>query len=163
MAGGAPDLSPYRPLRWEPRKEAWSKYTLYGGEVRVWMREVPVRFIAPPPNPTGATVQVMSQMVAGAIWPDKYRSKPTPEVTPGAMKSAEREVTFDPVEEPWSEYIIFDLDPGKNEPKLIRFRATAVRIGILDKMFNNFGDPVLGIRTQTNLTAPMELPLEQTP
>lgn len=148
-----------REVDFKLKKEDWSKYEILDGRAVVWVRAVLLKIfeidVAHLPSgvalPPGGQFITSTQIVVTASFSDKSLRGPPGQgpIAPEELVKGGEESDFQPLDEPFNEYLIMDKDP-----LVIRIKAVATRIRFYPQKFNAFGDPVVNVDSQVVMSPP---------
>ncbi len=150
------DIPIKRDLEFHPRRELWSRYEILAGEASVWLRHILTKLLEVDVEklpkegqiPEGGLIH-QTQVVVTAFFPESYKG--TPAKRPISRKGLKdgKDLDFQAVDEPFSEYIL----PG-TPPRLLRLKSVATSIRWYPKRYNIAGDPIVEVDSQVNLSRP---------
>lgn len=144
-----------REVQFRILREDWSKYEILEEQAIVWLRHILTKLfeIDEEKLPEGTTVSpaylASTQSVVTAFFPESLRGPPSE--GPVAKEELEGgvDVEFQTFGEPFNEYLI----QGR-EPQVIRAKAVATSMRWYPKKYNVWGDPIVQVDSQYNLSRP---------
>jgi hypothetical protein len=153
-------------------KEDWSRYEIYEGKAIIWARVVLIKVleidstklpagIAPKRKKDKPLYTLATQPIVTSFFDKELKKKPSNEpIDPEILETEEgaEPVEFNPIEEPWNEYLL----PGA-EPYLVKTKCVVTSACIFQQLINAFGEPTIKVKTQTITTEPTKAPIDKIP
>jgi hypothetical protein len=136
-------------------REGWSKYEVIEGRALVWLRHILTKLfeIDVEKLPKGTAVApgyiASTQTVVTAFFPEDLKGPPSKGPIAKDQLKGGQSIDFQAFDEPFNEYII----QGRS-PQVIRAKAVATDIRWFPKKYNVWGDPIVEVDSQLNLSRP---------
>jgi hypothetical protein len=153
-------IPPGKEALFRVRREDWSKYEVMEGKVTVWLRAVLVKLFEvdtsklPPGTsvgPEGVFIAVPQFLVTAFFPSDMVSAPPSAPTNPAEFQSGGQELQFQPIDEPWNEYLVMGA-----KPRVFRAKAVATRIRYFPTHRNVFGEPIVIADNQFVIGPPRE-------